>query len=142
MVNERVMVSVTGDASVEDKTALLEAMDFKALGDVLPAGKHRRRRRTCPGVSQTAEDGESSDEDERRGEEDGARGLGLAAGVHAGEDVAVDAGRHGGGHHRRAHEALRQAEDALGEEVGDRRVQRSSESAAIMPASASEARIE
>ena len=29
----RVMVSVTGDASLEDKTAHLEAMDFKALGE-------------------------------------------------------------------------------------------------------------
>jgi hypothetical protein len=33
MVNKRVMVAVSGDASVEDKTAFLEAMDFKALGD-------------------------------------------------------------------------------------------------------------
>jgi hypothetical protein len=33
MVDERVMVSVTGDASVEDKKAFLEAMDFEALGD-------------------------------------------------------------------------------------------------------------
>ena len=33
VVNKRVMVSVSGDASVEDKTAFLEAMDFKALGD-------------------------------------------------------------------------------------------------------------
>ena len=29
----RCMISVGGDASVEDKTAVLETMDFKALGD-------------------------------------------------------------------------------------------------------------
>lgn len=33
VVNGKVMVSVTGSASVEDKTAALETMDFKALGD-------------------------------------------------------------------------------------------------------------
>ena len=33
VVNKRVMVSVSGEASVEDKTAFLEAMDFKALGE-------------------------------------------------------------------------------------------------------------
>jgi hypothetical protein len=33
MVNKRVMVAVSGEASVEDKTAYLEAMDFGALGD-------------------------------------------------------------------------------------------------------------
>ena len=33
VVNKRVMVSVSGEASVADKTAFLEAMDFKALGD-------------------------------------------------------------------------------------------------------------
>ena len=33
VVNNKVMVNVSGDASVEDKTAALEAMDFKALGD-------------------------------------------------------------------------------------------------------------
>ena len=32
VVNGRVMVSVTGGASVEDKRAFLEAMDFGALG--------------------------------------------------------------------------------------------------------------
>jgi hypothetical protein len=33
VVNGKVMVSVTGDASIEDKTAYLEKMDFKALGE-------------------------------------------------------------------------------------------------------------
>ncbi len=33
VVNGKVMVSVTGDASLEDKTAALEAMDFNGLGD-------------------------------------------------------------------------------------------------------------
>jgi hypothetical protein len=33
VVNGKVMVSVTGDASLEDKTAHLEAMDFQALGN-------------------------------------------------------------------------------------------------------------
>ena len=33
VVNGKVMVSVTGDASIEDKTRYLEKMDFKALGD-------------------------------------------------------------------------------------------------------------
>jgi hypothetical protein len=33
LVAEKVMVSVDGDASLEDKKALLEAMDFKALGE-------------------------------------------------------------------------------------------------------------
>ena len=33
VVNKRVMVSVSGDASVEDKKAFLEAMDFEALGE-------------------------------------------------------------------------------------------------------------
>ncbi len=33
MIDKRVMVAVSGDASVEDKTAYLEAMDFEALGD-------------------------------------------------------------------------------------------------------------
>jgi hypothetical protein len=33
VVNGKVMVTVSGDASIEDKTAALEAMDFKALGE-------------------------------------------------------------------------------------------------------------
>ncbi|MFT3974444.1 MAG: hypothetical protein QM699_13635 [Amaricoccus sp.] len=33
VVNNKVMVSVSGSATIEDKTAYLEAMDFKALGD-------------------------------------------------------------------------------------------------------------
>lgn len=33
VVNGKVMISVTGSASVEDKTAYLEAMDFKGLAD-------------------------------------------------------------------------------------------------------------
>lgn len=33
IVNGKVMVSVEGDGPIEDKKALLEAMDFKALGD-------------------------------------------------------------------------------------------------------------
>ncbi len=33
VVNKRVMVNVSGDASLEEKTAALEMMDFKALGD-------------------------------------------------------------------------------------------------------------
>ena len=33
VVNDKVMVNVSGDASLEDKTAHLEAMDFKALGN-------------------------------------------------------------------------------------------------------------
>ena len=33
VVDGKVMVSVGGNASVEDKTALLEAMDFEALAD-------------------------------------------------------------------------------------------------------------
>lgn len=32
VVNDRVMITVDGSASLEDKTAYLEAMDFKALG--------------------------------------------------------------------------------------------------------------
>lgn len=33
VVENKVMVSVSGSASIEDKTAFLEAMDFKALGE-------------------------------------------------------------------------------------------------------------
>lgn len=33
VVNDKVMIQVSGDASLEAKTAHLEAMDFKALGD-------------------------------------------------------------------------------------------------------------
>jgi hypothetical protein len=33
VVDGEVLVSVSGDASIEDKTANLEAMDLKALGD-------------------------------------------------------------------------------------------------------------
>jgi hypothetical protein len=33
VVNKRVMVAVTGNAPLEVKTAALEKMDFKALGD-------------------------------------------------------------------------------------------------------------
>jgi hypothetical protein len=33
VVDNRVMVSVAGNASIEDKTAYLEAMDFRALGE-------------------------------------------------------------------------------------------------------------
>jgi hypothetical protein len=32
VVNNKVMINVSGDASIEDKTAALETMDFKALG--------------------------------------------------------------------------------------------------------------
>ncbi len=33
VVNNKVMVSVTGNANIDDKTAALETMDFKAIGD-------------------------------------------------------------------------------------------------------------
>ncbi len=33
VVNGKVMISVSGDAAIEDKKAALEAMDFKALGE-------------------------------------------------------------------------------------------------------------
>ena len=33
VVNGKVMISVSGDATVEDKTAYLEAMDFKGLAE-------------------------------------------------------------------------------------------------------------